>query len=100
MERNRNTSSQRSDDVAQQSIYVSNLPWSHSNHDVQRLFERYGKVYKTSIITDKRNGKSKGLAFVDMPKPAAKTAINALHGSSVDGRQIQVRFANPRRHGS
>jgi superfamily II DNA/RNA helicase len=87
-------------DVEQQSIYVANLPWSHSNHDVQRLFERYGKVFKTSIITDKRNGKSKGLAFVDMPKPAAKTAINALHGSSIKGRQIEVRFANPRRYGN
>jgi superfamily II DNA/RNA helicase len=86
-------------DVEQQSIYVANLPWSHSNHDVQRLFERYGKVFKTSIITDKRNGKSKGLAFVEMPRPAAKTAINALHGSSIKGRQIQVRFANPRRYG-
>ncbi len=98
-DRNRNTRSKPNNDIEQQSIYVSNLPWSHSTHDVQRLFERYGKVNKTSIITDKRNGKSKGLAFVDMPKPAAKTAIKALHGSSVNGRQIQVRFANPRRHG-
>jgi superfamily II DNA/RNA helicase len=97
--RNKNPRSKPKSDVDQQSIYVANLPWSHSNHDVQRLFERYGKVYKTSIITDKRNGKSKGLAFVDMPKSAAKTAINALHGSSVNGREIQVRFANPRRYG-
>jgi superfamily II DNA/RNA helicase len=99
-QRNKNPRSKPKADVEQQSIYVANLPWSHSNHDVQRLFERYGKVYKTSIITDKRNGKSKGLAFVDMPKPAARTAINALHGSSVNGRQIQVRFANPRRYGN
>jgi superfamily II DNA/RNA helicase len=98
--RNKNPRSRANNEVEQQSIYVANLPWSHSNHDVQRLFERYGKVFKTSIITDKRNGKSKGLAFVDMPKPAAKTAINALHGSSVNGRQIQVRFANPRRYGT
>ena len=97
--RNKNPRSRAKTDVEQQSIYVANLPWSHSNHDVQRLFERYGKVFKTSIITDKRNGKSKGLAFVDMPRPAAKTAINALHGSSVNGRQIEVRFANPRRYG-
>ena len=97
--RNKNSRSRAKSDVEQQSIYISNLPWSHSNHDVERMFERYGKVYKTSIITDKRNGRSKGLAFVDMPTPAAKTAINALHGSSVNGREIQVRFANPRRYG-
>lgn len=98
-QRNKNPRSQARTNVEQQSIYISNLPWSHSNHDVTRMFERYGKVFSTSIITDKRNGRSKGLAFVDMPKPAAKTAINALHGSSVKGRQIQVRFANPRRYG-
>ncbi|MEN8238643.1 MAG: DEAD/DEAH box helicase [Actinomycetota bacterium] len=97
--RNRNSRSKPQSEVEQQSVYVANLPWSHSKHDVQRLFERYGKVYKTSIITDKRNGKSKGLAFIDMPKPAAKTAIKALHGSSVNGRQIQVRFAQPRTYG-
>lgn len=94
-----NTRTKPSRDVQEQSIYVANLPWSHSREDVQRMFERYGKVYKTSIITDKRNGKSKGLAFVDMPRPAAKTAINALNGSSVRGRQIQARFAQPRQHG-
>jgi superfamily II DNA/RNA helicase len=97
--RNKNSRTKAKGDVEQQSIYISNLPWSHSNHDVKRMFERYGKVYKTSIITDKRNGRSKGLAFVDMPTPAAKTAINALHGSSIKGREIQVRFANPRRYG-
>jgi RNA recognition motif-containing protein len=94
-----NTRTKPSRDVQEQSIYVANLPWSHSREDVQRMFERYGKVFKTSIITDKRNGKSKGLAFVDMPRPAAKTAIDALNGSSVRGRQIQARFAQPRQHG-
>jgi RNA recognition motif-containing protein len=86
--------------MPRQSIYVANLPWSHSREEVQRLFEGYGKVYKTSIIIDKRNGRSKGLAFVDMPRPAAKTAIKALDGSSVKGRQIQARLAQPRKHGN
>lgn len=96
--RTRNTRSKEASEVHQQSIYVANLPWSHSREDVQRLFERYGKVYKTSIIIDKRNGKSKGLAFVDMPGPAAKTAINALNGSSVKGRRIQASFAHSRKY--
>ena len=96
--RTRNTRSKKASEVDPKSIYVANLPWSHSRQDVQRLFERYGKVYKTSIIIDKRNGKSKGLAFVDMPRPAAETAINALNGSSVKGRQIQARFAHSRKH--
>jgi hypothetical protein len=35
-----------------------------------------------------------------MPRPAAETAIEALHGSTLDGRDLTVRFAKPRRYGS
>ena len=80
-----------------QSVYVANLPWGATEGDVRALFGRYGRVHDTTIITDRRTGRSKGFGFVDMPERAAKTAIGALHGASMDGRDLTVRLAKPRR---
>ena len=79
------------------SIYVANLPWAAKQEDVRELFGRYGEVHQATIVTDRRTGRSKGFAFVDMPKSAARSAIDALHGSMLDGRDLTVRFARQRR---
>jgi len=80
------------------SVYVANLPWRATAEEIQTLFGRYGEVHQATIITDRRTGRSKGFGFVDMPRPAARTAIEALHGSTLNGRDLTVRFARPRRH--
>lgn len=82
-----------------QSIYVANLPWAATKNDVQTLFGRYGKVHQTTIITDKRTGRSKGFGFVDMPSSVARNAVRALHGTQLHGRDLTVRIARPRRYG-
>jgi RNA recognition motif-containing protein len=80
------------------SVYVSNLPWDATSDDVRELFGRYGKVHETTIITDRRTGRSKGFGFVDMSRPEAECAIEALHGSMLNGRDLTVRFARPRQY--
>ena len=83
------------------SIYVANLPWSATARDVTALFDRYGTVQNATVITDRRSGRSKGFGFVDMAAAgAARSAIAALHGSKLGGRDLTVRFAKPRRFGS
>jgi len=81
-----------------ESVYVANLPWEVTAEDIGALFADYGEVHQTTIIIDRRTGRSKGFGFVDMPRPAARSAIEALHGSTLDGRDITVRFAQPRRY--
>jgi superfamily II DNA/RNA helicase len=81
------------------SVYVANLPWGATADDVRKLFGRYGKVHQTTIITDRRTGRSKGFGFVDMGRPSAQAAIAGLHGFTMDGRDLTVRFAKRRRYG-
>ncbi len=83
-----------------QSVYVANLPWRTTTDDLQALFAHHGPVADTTIITDRRTGRSKGFGFVDMPPAAARGAIEALHGSRLGGRDLTVRLARPRRSGS
>jgi len=71
---------------------VSNLPWAATDEDVEIMFNRYGDVRQAVVMIDNR-GRSKGYALVDMPKSAASRAVHALNGSSVDGRNVKVRFS-------
>ncbi len=82
-----------------QSVYVANLPYRASETEIHELFGAYGKVHQATVITDKRTGRSKGFGFVDMPQRAARRAIAALHGAEYDGRDLTVRFAQPRKYG-
>lgn len=80
-----------------QSLYVANLPWSATSEDLEQLFGQYGPVHQSTIITDRRSGRSRGFGFVDMPSGEASEAIRALHGSSLGGRDLTVRPARPGR---
>lgn len=83
-----------------ESIYVSNLPWKATSRDVEELFSRFGEVEQATVIVDRTTGRSKGFGFVDMPDDAARAAIDALHGSDMEGRDLTVRFAKPRTYGA
>ncbi len=77
------------------SVYVGNLPWSATDADIHALFARHGEVRRATVITDRRNGRSKGFGFVEMPNQDARSAIDALQGFNMEGRDLKVRFAQP-----
>jgi cold-inducible RNA-binding protein len=78
-------------------IFVGNLAYSVTEHDLRQLFEQYGAVDKINVITDRDTGRSKGFGFVEMPESqAAKAAIQGLNGKELDGRALTVNEAKPR----
>ena len=79
------------------SVYVANLPWKTTTDEVRGLFDQFGDVHETTIIIDRKTGQSRGFGFVDMPERDARTAIAALHGTALEGRDLTVRFAKPQR---
>ena len=78
-------------------IFVGNLAFSATDHDLRQLFEPYGVVDKIHVITDRDTGRSKGFGFVEMPESqAAKAAIKGLNGKELEGRALTVNEAKPR----
>jgi superfamily II DNA/RNA helicase len=77
------------------SVYVANLPWASTSADLTNLFGRHGQVHQSTVITNRKTGRSKGFGFVDMPKADAHAAVAALHGSPFEGRPLTVRVARP-----
>jgi RNA recognition motif-containing protein len=72
-------------------IYVGNINYSLGEADIQKIFEVLGAVESVKIIRDKRTGRSKGFAFIEMPdKKEAMEAIKTLDGKEVAGRNLRV----------
>ena len=66
--------------------------------DLEDLFEEFGVISSSRIITDKFNGRSKGFGFITMENQAeASKAIKELDGSTLDNRKIVVNEAKPKR---
>ncbi len=82
-------------------IYVGNLSWTLKDQDLQDLFSQYGEISSAKIVLDKFTNRSKGFGFVEMANDdEAKTAIEALNGTDVGGRNIVVNESRPKEGGS
>jgi RNA recognition motif-containing protein len=78
-------------------IYVGNLPYSVGTDQLRTLFEAYGTVDSSSVVTDKFTGQSRGFGFVEMNNDSeAKAATDALNGMQYNGRELVVNEARPR----
>lgn len=78
-------------------IYVGNLPYSMTDHELQDLFAEHGEVQSASVVMDRETGRSRGFGFVEMVNDnEATTAIEALHGANLGGRDLTVNEARPK----
>ncbi|CAI5961289.1 unnamed protein product [Closterium sp. NIES-65] len=76
------------------SLLVLNITFRTTSQDLMPLFERYGTVSDIFIPKDKRTGTSRGFAFVRFKhEDEAAKAVERLDGTTVDGREIMVKFA-------
>jgi RNA recognition motif-containing protein len=75
-------------------IYVGNLDFKVDEEDLKGIFEEYGNVSETKIVTDKFSGRSRGFGFVTMGNNAeGKKAIDELNGATLENRQLVVNEA-------
>jgi RNA recognition motif-containing protein len=72
-------------------IYVGNLPYNMTQAELSGLFEPFGEIGTTTIVTDKYSGRSRGFGFVEMTvRNEAQKAIAELDGKDIQGRKLKV----------
>jgi len=75
-------------------LLVRNLARTTTEKELKSLFAEFGMVQSCDLVLDKATGKSKGFAFVEMPKAGeAKVAIKKLNNRDVAGNKIRVKKA-------
>jgi len=76
--------------VATKSLYVGNLPYDVTEQELRGLFEVWGPVAETRLIS------ARGFGFVEVPAEKAADAITGMNGKEYKGRSLVVNEARPR----
>ena len=78
-------------------LYVGNLPYEIGETELQEMFARAGSVESVNVMRDQATGRARGFAFVEMSTDEeAQSAITALNGTQVGGRNLTVNEARPK----
>ena len=81
----------------QLNIYVGNLSFDTTDDSLRAAFAVHGAVDSARVITDRESGRSRGFGFVEMADSGeANTAMTAITGTVLDGREVNANEAKPR----
>ncbi|XP_054589021.1 ELAV-like protein 1 isoform X2 [Nothobranchius furzeri] len=88
-----------SDMIKDANLYISSLPRTVSQQDLEDMFAPFGRIINSRVLVDQASGLSRGVAFIRFDKRAeAEDAIKHLNGHVPPGSSepIIVKFAaNP-----
>ncbi len=78
-------------------LFVGNLSYNTTENDLQDAFAAHGTVLEANLMVDRASGRPRGFAFVTMGSAEeAQKAMEALNGSTLDGRNLTVNEARPK----
>ncbi|XP_058119950.1 sex-lethal homolog isoform X2 [Anopheles coustani] len=70
----------QSDDIKETNLYITNLPRTITEEQLDIIFGKYGTIVQKNILRDKLTGQPRGVAFVRFNKrEEAQEAISALN---------------------
>ncbi|KAL1807136.1 hypothetical protein ACET3Z_030204 [Daucus carota] len=76
-------------------LFIGGLSFQINEQCLRDAFSSFGDVDEAKIITDRDSGRSKGFGFVTFAdSESASSAVSAMDGQPLNGRNIRVSFAN------
>ncbi|CAK9330065.1 unnamed protein product [Citrullus colocynthis] len=81
-------------------LFIGGISYSTDDQSLREAFSKYGEVIEARVIVDRETGRSRGFGFVTYTSSEeASSAIQALDGQDLHGRQVRVNYANDRSRG-
>jgi RNA recognition motif-containing protein len=81
-------------------LYIGNLSYTTGDQELREAFAPHGNVLSASVVIDRDTGQSRGFGFVEYGSAdEAQRATDAMNGTTLDGRSLNVNVARPREGG-
>lgn len=79
-------------------LFIGNLSFDTTEDTLRAALSEGGRTVKdVHIVSDRDTGRPRGFAFAEMgSEDEARSAIEALDGTDLDGRTLRVNEARPR----
>ncbi|XP_039030582.1 glycine-rich RNA-binding protein 2, mitochondrial-like isoform X2 [Hibiscus syriacus] len=78
-------------------VFVGGISFQTDDQGLREAFSQYGEVVEARVIVDRETGRSRGFGFVTYTSTDdASSAIQALDGQVLHGRQVRVNYAAER----
>ncbi|XP_008476189.1 sex-lethal homolog isoform X2 [Diaphorina citri] len=88
------------DDIKETNLYVTNLPRTITEDQLEHMFSPYGRIVQKNILKDKITGMPRGVAFVRYDKKdEAQNAIDGLNGTIPMGTTDPIMVKIAEEHG-
>lgn len=79
-------------------LYVGNLDYNVTDDALKNFFAQMGTVVDAVVIKDRQSGRSRGFGFVEFEtEEGAQKAIDELNGKELEGRELVVNEARPKK---
>ncbi|CAN4082684.1 unnamed protein product [Withania somnifera] len=79
-------------------LFVGGLSYGTDESSLKEAFSQYGEVIEARVILDRDTGRSRGFGFISFPSSEeATSAMQAMDGQDLHGRQIKVNYATEKR---
>ncbi|XP_038679176.1 glycine-rich RNA-binding protein 2, mitochondrial-like [Tripterygium wilfordii] len=81
-------------------LFIGGLSYGTDDRSLKEAFESFGEVTDAKVIVDRDTGRSKGFGFVNFSSTdSASSALSAMDGQELSGRNIRVSYAQERPSG-
>ena len=72
-------------------VRISNLPSSHTDYELIKMFEKFGQIVSTRVVVDRYSINNLNIGFVELSNEThALRAIKELNGLQIEEEIIEV----------